>query len=47
MPQAISPAPSPDQLREQLPDVGRAAARLREEVSRRIVGLEETVEWFC
>jgi MoxR-like ATPase len=32
------------QLRERLPDVGRAAARLREEVSRRIVGLEETVE---
>jgi MoxR-like ATPase len=36
-------SPSAD-LRERLPDVGRAAARLREEVSRRIVGLEETVE---
>jgi MoxR-like ATPase len=31
-------------LRERLPDVGRAAARLREQVARRIVGLEETVE---
>jgi len=35
---------SPDALRERLPDVGRAAAKLREEVARRIVGLEETVE---
>src|SRR5688572_9104516 len=35
---------APPDLRERLPDVGRAAARLREEIALRIVGLEETVE---
>ena len=41
---ATAAPPSPAQIRESLPEVSRAAAKLREEVSRRIVGLEETVE---